>query len=100
MLFVKLPELSDLTTRHGPENELVIWGIFDELIDFWYCALAIPVSQPLQKISSDMITRVPASPTGTPMWGHETGTEADPICREGGNGGEKNSLRTQLPNSK
>jgi hypothetical protein len=79
MLFVKLPELCDLTTRHGLENELVIWGVFDEFIQFWYCALAIPFSQPLQKISSNMITRVPASPTGTPMRGHETGTEADPI---------------------
>lgn len=80
MFFVELPKLADLTTRHSLENVLVIRSVLHQLVDFLHRAFAVPLGQPLQKIGGDVIARVPATPTGTPMWGLETGTEADPIC--------------------
>ena len=79
MFFVELPKLADLTTRHSLENVLVIRSVLHQLVNFLHRAFAVPLGQPLQKIGGDVIARVPATPTGTPMWGLETGTEADPI---------------------
>jgi hypothetical protein len=80
MFLVELPKLADLTTRYGFEYMFVISRALHQLINFWHRAFAIPLCQPLQKVGSDMITLVPATPTRTPMRGLKTRTKADPIC--------------------
>ena len=81
MFLVELPKLADLTTGHRLEDTLVVWRVFHQRVKLWHRAFAIPLGQPAQKIGRDMIARVPPITARSPMWWHEAGTEANPICR-------------------